>query len=186
MQNLQSQNIFVAGHRGMVGQAIQRALAKRGAEKIVTRTRTELDLCNQAAVNQFFESNSIDIVIFAAAKVGGIHANSTYPADFIYENLTMAAHSIHAAFQNGVQRFLFLGSTCIYPRMAPQPMPESCLLTSPLEPTNEAYAIAKIAGLKMCQHYRAQHGCYTTQRCRRICTGQATIIIPNTRTSCRL
>ena len=142
----------------MVGQSVQRALAKRGVENVITRTRQELDLCDQAAVNQFFKTQSIDIVIFAAAKVGGIHANSTYPADFIYQNLTVASNTIHAAFQNGVSRFLFLGSTCVYPRMAPQPMPESCLLTSPLEPTNEAYAIAKIAGLKMCKHYRAQHG----------------------------
>ena len=142
----------------MVGSAIIRALKQNDVENIVTRTRDELDLCNQAAVNGFFESERPDIVLFAAAKVGGIHANSTYPAEFIYENLMMAANTIHAAHEAKTERFLFLGSTCIYPRMAPQPMSENCLLTGPLEETNEAYAIAKIAGLKMCQHYRTQYG----------------------------
>lgn len=142
----------------MVGSAIIRALKQNDVENIVTRTRDELDLCNQAAVNGFFESERPDIVLFAAAKVGGIHANSTYPAEFIYENLMMAANTIHAAHEAKTERFLFLGSACIYPRMAPQPMSENCLLTGPLEETNEAYAIAKIAGLKMCQHYRTQYG----------------------------
>ncbi|WP_286765740.1 MULTISPECIES: GDP-L-fucose synthase family protein [Rhodopirellula] len=152
------QKIFVAGHRGMVGSAILRRFADRDDLHIVTRTRTELDLCNQAAVNEFFESERPDTVVFAAAKVGGIHANATYPADFAYDNTMMAANAIHAAFQTGVSRFLFLGSTCIYPRMAPQPIQEDALLTSPLEETNEGYALAKIMGLKLCQYYRQQHG----------------------------
>lgn len=155
---LESQKIYVAGHRGMVGSAVVRALESCGAKKIVTRSRDELDLTNQPEVNKFFADERPDSVVFCAGKVGGIHANNTYPAEFIYQNLTMAANSIHAAYQNEVPRFLFLGSTCIYPRMAPQPMPENCLLTGPLEPTNEAYAVAKIAGLKMCQYYRSQYG----------------------------
>ncbi|MEP3930937.1 GDP-L-fucose synthase family protein, partial [Rhodopirellula bahusiensis] len=126
--------------------------------QIITRTRTDLDLCNQNAVNEFFQSQRPDTVIFAAAKVGGIHANATYPADFAYDNTMMAANAIHAAFRTGVSRFLFLGSTCIYPRMAPQPIQEDALLTSPLEETNEGYALAKIMGLKLCQYYRQQHG----------------------------
>lgn len=142
----------------MVGSAVLRALNARELSNIVTRSRAELDLCNQSDVNRFFAEEKPDVVIFAAAKVGGIHANSTYSAEFIYENLVMAANAIHAAYVVGVERFLFLGSTCIYPRMAPQPMPESCLLTGPLEKTNEAYALAKIAGLKMCEHYRNQYG----------------------------
>lgn len=142
----------------MVGSAILRRFADRDDLQIVTRTRTELDLCNQAAVNKFFESERPDTVIFAAAKVGGIHANATYPANFAYDNTMMAANAIHAAFQTGVSRFLFLGSTCIYPRMAPQPIQEDALLTSPLEETNEGYALAKIMGLKLCQYYRQQHG----------------------------
>ncbi len=142
----------------MVGSAILRRFADRDDLHIVTRTRTELDLCNQAAVNEFFESERPDTVVFAAAKVGGIHANATYPADFAYDNTMMAANAIHAAFQTGVSRFLFLGSTCIYPRMAPQPIQEDALLTSPLEETNEGYALAKIMGLKLCQYYRQQHG----------------------------
>lgn len=142
----------------MVGSAILRRFADRDELQIVTRTRTELDLCNQAAVNEFFESELPDTVIFAAAKVGGIHANATYPADFAYDNTMMAANAIHAAFQTGVSRFLFLGSTCIYPRMAPQPIQEDALLTSPLEETNEGYALAKIMGLKLCKYYRQQHG----------------------------
>lgn len=115
-------------------------------------------MCDQSAVNEFFAEEKPEVVIFAAAKVGGIHANDTYPAEFIYENLMMAANAVHAAYQNGTRRFLFLGSTCIYPKMAPQPMPESCLLSGPLEPTNEAYAIAKIGGLKLCEYYRKQYG----------------------------
>ncbi len=135
-----------------------RSLESSGYSNIITRTSSELNLCDQAAVAEFFESQKPDVVIFAAAKVGGIHANKTYPAEFLYENLTMASNAIHAAYQAGVNRFLFLGSTCIYPRMAPQPMVEDCLLTSPLETTNEAYALAKIAGLKLCEHYRSQYG----------------------------
>ncbi len=154
---LKDKKIYVAGHRGMVGSALVRALANEACQ-IVTRTRTELDLKEQSSVRDFYKTEHPDVVIFAAAKVGGIHANNTYPAEFIYDNLAMAANAIHEAYKSGVGQFLFLGSTCIYPREAPQPMPESCLLTGPLESTNEAYAIAKIAGLKLCQHYRTQYG----------------------------
>lgn len=150
--------IYVAGHRGMVGSAVVHRLTALGYQNLLLRTRSELDLCNQAAVEQFFQEQSPDVVVFAAARVGGILANSTYPAEFIYQNLAMASNSIHAAWKSGTQRFLFLGSTCIYPRLAPQPIPENCLLSSPLEPTNEAYAIAKIAGLKLCEFYRRQYG----------------------------
>ena len=150
--------IYIAGHRGMVGSAIARALRQRGETDIVTATHAELDLRRQTDVEHWLDQNRPDTVILAAAKVGGIHANSTYPAEFIYDNLIMAANVIHAAYNSGVKRLLFLGSSCIYPRLAPQPMPEDCLLTGPLECTNEAYALAKIAGLKLCQHYRQQYG----------------------------
>ena len=150
--------LFIAGHRGMVGTALVREAEKLGGFQIITGTRDQLDLCDQSAVFDFLATEKPDIVIIAAAKVGGIHANSTYPADFIYENLTIAANLVEGSHRAGVPRVLFLGSSCIYPKMAPQPMPEDCLLTSPLEITNEAYSIAKIAGLKLCQHYRAQHG----------------------------
>lgn len=153
--------IFVAGHRGMVGSAIVRALSQETFKpkiELILRTRSELDLCDQAAVFDFFASERPDAVIFAAAKVGGIFANNSLPADFIYLNTAMAINAIHGSFLAEVPRFLFLGSTCIYPKMSPQPMPENALLTGALEPTNEAYALAKIAGLKMCQHYRKQHG----------------------------
>jgi GDP-L-fucose synthase len=156
--NIQTAKIFVAGHRGMVGQAVVRALRQRGAQRVLVRERGELNMLRQTDVESFFGTERPDAVVFAAARVGGIHANDTYPADFIYENLQMANNAIHAAYQSGTKRFLFLGSTCIYPRNAPQPMSEDCLLTGPLEPTNEAYALAKIAGLKMCQFYRRQHG----------------------------
>lgn len=157
-KDLANKLIYVAGHRGMVGSAIIRHLRALGFADPLTRTRDELDLRNQAATREFYTSAKPDIVIFAAARVGGIHANSSYPADFIYDNLAMAVNSIRAAYENGCKRFLFLGSTCIYPANAPQPLLESSLLSSPLEKTNEAYAIAKIAGLKMCEHYRAQYG----------------------------
>ena len=150
--------IFVSGHRGMVGSALVRKANQLGEFNIITATRSELDLCNQAAVFDFLAREKPDTVIIAAAKVGGIHANSTYPADFIYENLAIAANLVEGSRRAAVPRVLFLGSSCIYPKLAPQPMTEDCLLTSALEPTNEAYAIAKIAGLKLCQHYRAQHG----------------------------
>lgn len=150
--------IYVAGHRGMVGSAVVRALCEKGHKDIVTRTRGELDLTDQSAVRAFYEAEKIDYAVIAAAKVGGIHANSTYPAEFIYENLSIAQNTIHEAYSTGVKRLLFLGSTCIYPKLAEQPILESSLLTSPLEPTNEAYAIAKIAGLKLCQFYRQQYG----------------------------
>lgn len=142
----------------MVGSALAREAACRGVGEVLTAGRSELDLRDQTAVFGFLADRKPDAVLIAAAKVGGIHANATYPADFIYENLAIAANLVEGSRLAGVPRVLFLGSSCIYPKHAPQPMPEECLLTSPLEPTNEAYAIAKIAGLKLCQHYRAQHG----------------------------
>ena len=149
--------IYVAGHRGMVGGAISRKLRERGAE-VITRTHAELDLTDQAAVRAFFASEKPDGVVLAAAKVGGIHANNTYPADFIYENLMIEANVIHQAYARGVQRLLFLGSSCIYPRAVEQPMREDALLTGVLEPTNEPYAVAKIAGIKLCESYNRQYG----------------------------
>ena len=148
---------YVAGHRGMVGSAILRALEARGTPTL-TRTRAELDLTDQAAVRAFMRTERPGAVILAAAKVGGIHANDAYPAEFIYENLMIEANVVHEAHGAGVQRLLFLGSSCIYPRQAPQPMAEDALLTGPLEPTNEPYAIAKIAGIKLCEAYARQHG----------------------------
>lgn len=150
--------IYVAGHQGMVGSAIVRLLRQQGETHIVTRTHAELDLTNQAAVRTFFAQEKPDQVYLAAAKVGGIHANNTYPADFIYANLMIEANVIDAAFHEGVKKLLFLGSSCIYPKMAPQPMREDALLTSTLEPTNEPYAIAKIAGIKLCESYNRQYG----------------------------
>ena len=153
-----NQRIYVAGHRGMVGSAIVRILHAQGFSNIVTRTHAELDLTNQAAVQQFFETERPDQVYLAAAKVGGIHANNTYPAEFIYDNLMVQNNVIHQAFLAGVKKLLFLGSSCIYPKLAPQPMSEDALLTGKLEPTNEPYAIAKIAGIKMCESYKRQYG----------------------------
>ena len=150
--------IYVAGHLGMVGSAIVRNLKKHDHIKVVTRSHSELELVNQAAVQAFFEKEKPTQVYLAAAKVGGIHANNAYPGEFIYENLMVQANVIHAAFQNGVKKFLFLGSSCIYPRLAAQPMREDALLTGMLEPTNEPYAIAKIAGIKMCESYNRQYG----------------------------
>lgn len=150
--------IYVAGHRGMVGSAIVRNLQVKGYANIVTRTHHELDLINQAAVDLFFEQEKPDYVFLAAAKVGGIIANNTYPAQFIRENLAIQTNIIHAAYVNNVKRLMFLGSSCIYPRMAPQPMSEECLLTGPLEPTNRPYALAKIAGIEMCWSYNRQYG----------------------------
>ena len=149
--------IYVAGHRGMVGSAIVRALKSQGQTNFVVRTHAELDLLDQQAVRHFFETEKPDQVYLAAAKVGGIHANNTYPAEFIYQNLMVQANVIDAAFRNGVQKLLFLGSSCIYPRLAPQPMSEDALLTGTLEPTNEPYAIAKIAGIKLCESYNRQY-----------------------------
>ena len=142
----------------MVGSALMRQLQAGGYNNLVTRTRAELDLTNQAAVREFYEEEKPEVVVIAAARVGGIHANNTYPAEFLYENLAIAQNSIDGAYRAGVKRLLFLGSTCIYPKLAEQPMQETALLTSSLEPTNEAYAIAKIAGLKLCQFYRSQYG----------------------------
>jgi GDP-L-fucose synthase len=150
--------IYVAGHRGMVGSAIVRTLQAAGHSNIVTRTHAELDLADQAAVRAFFASEEPDQVYLAAAKVGGIHANNTYPAEFIYQNLMMEANVVDAAFRHGVKRLLFLGSSCIYPKLAAQPMREDALLTGTLEPTNEPYAIAKIAGIKLCESYNRQYG----------------------------
>ena len=150
--------VFVAGHQGMVGSAIVRALEKAGDAEIITRTRSELDLLDQAAVFQFFNQNAVDEVYLAAAKVGGIWANNTYPAEFIYQNLIIEANIIHGAFQAGVRKLLFLGSSCIYPKLAEQPIAESSLLQGALEPTNEPYAIAKIAGIKLCESYNRQYG----------------------------
>jgi GDP-L-fucose synthase len=159
MRLSEAKSLFIAGHRGMVGSALQRAAQARYPDlRCVTATRQEVDLLSQASVEAFMARERPQAVVIAAAKVGGIHANSTYPAEFIYENLMIAANLVQAAYRNEVQRLLFLGSSCIYPREAPQPMTEDCLLTSPLEGSNEAYAIAKIAGLKLCQHYRAQYG----------------------------
>jgi GDP-L-fucose synthase len=152
------QTIFVAGHRGMVGSAIVRRLRAQGHEQILTADRSALDLLDQAAVRNFFSSNRIDQVYLAAAKVGGIHANNTYPAEFIHENLLIQSNIIHAAHVADVDRLLFLGSSCIYPKHAEQPMREDALLTGVLEPTNEPYAIAKIAGIKMCESYNRQYG----------------------------
>ena len=150
--------IYVAGHRGLVGSAIWKNLKSKGYTNLIGCTHTELDLRNTEAVNTFFKKEKPEYVFLAAAKVGGIMANNTYRADFIYENLMIQNNVIHAAYENGVKKLLFLGSTCIYPKEAPQPMPEDCLLTSPLEYTNEPYAIAKIAGIKMCESYNLQYG----------------------------
>lgn len=150
--------IYVAGHRGMVGSAIVRALKKAGYQNIIMRTSKELDLRRQDAVEDFFTAEKPDYVFLAAAKVGGIIANSKYPADFMYDNMVLEMNVIRAAYQNNVKKLLFLGSSCIYPRLAPQPMPESCLLTSALEQTNEAYALAKISGLKYCEYLNRQCG----------------------------
>ncbi|NBW49215.1 MAG: GDP-L-fucose synthase [Betaproteobacteria bacterium] len=156
----QSEKIYVAGHRGMVGSAIVRTLLDQGVlpGQIVTRTHAELDLIDQRAVDAFFAEEKPTQVYLAAAKVGGIHANNTYPADFIYQNLMLQANVIHAAHVHGVQKLLFLGSSCIYPKLAPQPMAEDALLTGKLEPTNEPYAVAKIAGIKLCESYSRQYG----------------------------
>ncbi|MCU0715989.1 MAG: GDP-L-fucose synthase [Pirellula sp.] len=150
--------IFVAGHRGMVGAAVCRRLSSEPGIEVLTRSRSELDLCDEGAVARFFEREKPATVIFASAKVGGIHANKTFPVEFLTDNLRQELATIHASYRNGVQRFLFLGSTCIYPRLAKQPIREDELLSSPLEPTNEAYALAKIAGLKLCQYFRQQYG----------------------------
>ncbi len=150
--------IYVAGHRGMVGSAIVRELQRQGYTNIITRTHSELDLTNQAAVDSFFAEERPEYVFLAAAKVGGIEANDSAPADFMYMNMMLEMNVIHAAWRNGCRKLEFLGSSCIYPRMAPQPMPESCLLTSALEKTNEAYALAKISGLKYCEYLNRQYG----------------------------
>lgn len=156
--SLAGKRIWVAGHRGMVGSALVRRLASEACE-ILTVGRSELDLLNQAAVRDYLERTRPDAVILAAAKVGGIHANATFPSDFLYENLVIETNVIHSAYRAGVAKLLFLGSSCIYPKLAPQPITEDALLTGTLEPTNQWYAIAKIAGIKLCQSYRKQHGC---------------------------
>lgn len=154
-----SAKIYIAGHRGMVGSALLRNLQSKGYSNFVLRTSAELDLRNQADVQAFFESEKPEYVFLAAAKVGGIHANNVYRADFLYENLMIECNVIHAAYLNKVKKLMFLGSSCIYPKMAPQPLKEEYLLTGLLEPTNEPYAIAKIAGIKLCESYRLQYGC---------------------------
>ena len=151
--------IYIAGHRGMVGSALERKLLASGYLNIITRSSKDLDLRNQEAVNKYFELEKPEIVILAAAKVGGIHANNTYRAEFLYDNLMMEANIIHAAYLNKVKKLLFLGSSCIYPKLAPQPLKEEYLLSGYLEPTNQPYAIAKIAGIELCDSYRAQYGC---------------------------
>lgn len=156
---LVTDKIFIAGHRGMVGSAIMRAMQKDGFNNFISRSSTELDLRNQAATELFFETEKPSIVVLAAAKVGGIHANNTYRAEFLYDNLAIQNNVIHAAWKMGVKKLLFLGSSCIYPKLAPQPLKEEYLLTGLLEQTNEPYAIAKIAGIKMCESYRRQYGC---------------------------
>ena len=153
-----SDKIYVAGHRGLVGSAIVRSLKEKGYENIIGRTHSELDLTNQAAVREFFDKERPDIVVLAAAKVGGINANNTAPADFAYENMQIQCNVIKCAHDYKVKKLLFLGSTCIYPRLAPQPIPEDALLTGPLEQTNEAYAIAKISGMQMCKYFKRQYG----------------------------
>jgi GDP-L-fucose synthase len=153
-----SAKIYIAGHRGLVGSAIVRNLQDKGFTKLLTRTHAELDLTSQAATDAFFAQEKPDYVFLAAAKVGGILANNNYPAEFIRDNLVIQANIIHAAYQNKVKRLLFLGSSCIYPKLAPQPMKEECLLTGPLEPTNRPYAVAKIAGIEMCWSYNRQYG----------------------------
>lgn len=150
--------IYVAGHKGLVGSALMRKLEAEGFTNIITKDSSELDLCNQAAVEEFFEKEKPDYVFLAAAKVGGIIANSTYPAEFIYQNIMIASNVIHASYKSGVKKLLNMGSSCIYPKLAPQPMKEDCLLTSELEITNEAYAIAKISAIKMCRYYNEQYG----------------------------
>ena len=153
-----TKHIFIAGHRGMVGSALRCQLEKDSTSTIITANREDLDLCNQQQVSAFFAETDIDEIYLSAAKVGGIHANNTYPAEFIYDNLMMECNIIHQAWQNGVNKLLFLGSSCIYPRLATQPMKESELLSGQLEPTNEPYAVAKIAGIKLCESYNRQYG----------------------------
>jgi GDP-L-fucose synthase len=150
--------IFIAGHRGLVGSALVRRLSTLGFSQLILRTHEELDLTNQNAVEAFFAEEEVDFVFLAAAKVGGILYNSRYPADFLYENMMIGANVIHSAARHGVKKLMYLGSSCIYPKMAPQPIPESALLSGPLEPTNEGYALAKIAGLKLCEKYNLQYG----------------------------
>ena len=154
-----TKSVYVAGHRGLVGRGLLRALRQRGHSNVITRTSAELDLRDGRATADFFAKEQPDYVIVAAAKVGGIHANNTYPAQFIYDNLAIASNTIHQAYVHDVEKLLFLGSSCIYPKFAPQPMPEDCLLTGVLEPTNEPYAIAKIAGIKLCESYRREYDC---------------------------
>jgi len=164
MSEAEEKRVFVAGHRGMVGSAIMRQLENCENLTLITRSREELDLLKQSQVVQFFGDESIDEVYMCAARVGGSHANSTYPAEFIHENLVVQTNVIHEAFRAGINRLLFLGSSCIYPRMAPQPMPESALLTGKLEVTNEPYAIAKISGIKQCESYNRQYGTHHNGR----------------------
>ncbi|HNT67506.1 MAG TPA: GDP-L-fucose synthase [bacterium] len=157
--NLSDKKIYIAGHTGLVGSALMRLFSAQGCSRIITRTFAELDLRRQQDVEAFFDQEQPEVVVIAAAKVGGILANDTYRAEFIYDNLLIAANLIHSAYQYGVEKLLFLGSSCIYPKLAPQPLKEEYLLTGPLEQTNEPYAVAKIAGLKLCENYYRQYGC---------------------------
>ena len=157
--DLKGKKIFVSGHRGMVGSATVRRLEQEEGVEILTASRADMDLTRQDEVEKWMAANKPDVVFVTAAKVGGILANDTYPAQFIYENLMIEANLIHSAYKNDVEKLVYLGSSCIYPKMAPQPIPEDALLTGPLEPTNEWYAIAKIAGIKLCQAYRKEYGC---------------------------
>ena len=172
--------IFVAGHRGLVGSALVRRLEKGGYNKILTRQRSELDLKNQRETEQFFAEERPHYVLLAAAKVGGIYANSTYPAEFIYENLMIQSNVIHQSYLHGVKKLVYLGSTCAYPKQTPQPMKEENLLTGSLEPTNEPYAVAKIAGLKMCESYNRQYGTSTVRSYLQICMEYPRISIQKT------
>lgn len=177
---LAGDKIYIAGHNGLVGSSIVRALKSRGFTNLVYRSSKELDLRNQLAVETFFKEEQPQYVFLAAAKVGGIIANNTYRADFMYDNLMIVSNIVHAAFNHKVSKLLFLGSSCIYPKMAPQPLKEEYLLTGPLELTNEPYAIAKIAGIKLCESYRDQYGAnYNRAPCPLTFTGLMTIIIPN-------
>src|SRR6266508_6619273 len=181
----ESSRVYVAGHRGLVGSAIWRELQRQGFKNLIGRTRKEVDLLDANAVERFYAETEPEFVIVAAARVGGIVANDRQPGSFLFENLQIQNHLIHGAFRAGVKKLLFLGSSCIYPKFAPQPLKEEYLLTGPLEPTNQWYAVAKIAGIKMCRAYHRQYGCDFISAMRRICTAQPTVTICRTRTFCR-
>ena len=178
--------IYIAGHRGLAGSAILRALQAKGFQNLITRTREELDLTDAEATRRFFEQERPQYVFMAAAKVGGIHANNSFSAEFLRENLLIQTHVMHEAWRTGVKKLLFMGSSCIYPKFAPQPISETALLTGELEPTNDAYAVAKIAGIQACKAYRRQYGANFIAVMPTIFMGRTTTFIPNIRTSSRL